>query len=47
MFKGIGHMIWHYLVHMIGVYQCIPDMKSIILVEIILSNDFWYEGSDS
>ena len=40
-------MLWYYLVHIIGVYHCIPNMKSIILVEIISSNDFWYEGSDS
>ena len=47
MFNGMRHMLWYYLMHVIGIYQCILDMKSIILVVIILSNDFWYGGSDS
>ena len=47
MFKVMRHLLWYYLVYMIGVYQCIPDMKSIVLVEISLSNDFWYGGFDS
>ena len=44
MFNGMRHMLWYYLMHVIGIYQCILDMKSIILVEIILSIDFFSYG---
>ena len=42
MFNDMRHMLWYYLMHVIGIYQCISDMKSIILVEIILSIDFFF-----
>ena len=42
MFNGMRHMLWYYFMHVIGIYQCIPDMKFIILVEIILSIEFSY-----
>ena len=41
-FNGMKYMLWYYLMHVIGIYQCIPDLKSIILVEIILLIDFSY-----
>ena len=41
-FNGMRHMLWYYLMHVIGIYKCIPDSKSIILVEIILLIDFSY-----
>ena len=43
MFNGMRHMLWYYLKHVIGIYQYIPDMKSIISIEIILSVDFLYD----
>ena len=42
MFNGMRYMLWYYLMHVISIYQCIPDIKSIILVEIILSIEFSY-----
>ena len=47
-FNGMRHMLWYYLMYVIGIYQYISDMKSIRWVEIILSIDFflWCRGSD-
>ena len=45
-FNGMRHMLWYYLMYVIGIYQYISDMKSIIWVEIILSIDFFSYGTE-
>ena len=40
MFNNMRYMLWYYLMYVVGIYQSIPDPKSIIFVEIILLIDF-------